>query len=59
MIVQEPQKSPEQRSVDTDGIEVSVPLVRSWARLNGFSVAERGRIKPAVIAAYLEAHGDQ
>lgn len=33
------------------------PNIRQWARDNGFTVAARGRIAPAIHAAYREAFG--
>jgi hypothetical protein len=31
-------------------------LVRSWARENGYTVADRGRVAAVVLAAYDRAH---
>lgn len=33
--------------------------IRAWARQAGLAVAERGRLPPAILAAYLTAHPDQ
>lgn len=33
------------------------PSVRQWARANGYTVGERGRISPTIHAAYREAFG--
>lgn len=35
------------------------PSVREWAKANGYTVAERGRIAPAIHAAYREQFGDR
>jgi hypothetical protein len=35
---------------------VSTLELRSWARQNGFTVSERGRVATKVIAAYRAAH---
>jgi hypothetical protein len=37
---------------------VSTLELRSWARQNGFTVSERGRVATKVIAAYRAAHKD-
>jgi hypothetical protein len=37
---------------------VSTLELRSWARQNGFTVSERGRVATQVIAAYRAAHQD-
>jgi len=33
--------------------------VREWARANGFTVADKGRIAPAIHKAYREANGER
>jgi len=32
--------------------------IRAWGRANGWQVGERGRLRPELIAAYQEAHGN-
>ena len=32
--------------------------IRDWARANGFAVANRGRLAPAIHKAYRDAHGE-
>jgi hypothetical protein len=39
------------------GSSVDTNTVREWARANGYQVADRGRIKSDVIAAYQAANG--
>jgi hypothetical protein len=34
----------------------TAPPIREWARANGFTVGERGRLAPAIHAAYRAAH---
>ena len=39
-----------------DGSSASVEKVRQWARSNGYEVADRGRLSPAIHNAYAAAH---
>lgn len=34
------------------------PPIREWARANGFHIAAKGRIAPAIHKAYRDAHGE-
>jgi len=34
----------------------SIPSVREWARTNGYTIADRGRIAPEIHSAYRAAH---
>ena len=36
--------------------EASTSVIRAWATGNGYQVADRGRLRPDVVAAYTEAH---
>ncbi len=51
-----PSEPSETNVVRSTELDVSLPLVRSWARLEGLDVGERGKINPEIVAAYLEAH---
>ena len=41
---------------DAGGVAATNAEIRAWARENGYTVAERGRISGAVVAAYAAAH---
>ena len=49
------------RAKKTAAVRSSAPVstleLRSWARQNGFTVSERGRVATKVVAAYRAAHG--
>ena len=34
----------------------STAVIRAWATDNGYQVADRGRLRPDIVAAYTEAH---
>lgn len=38
-------------------IPPKIPVVRAWARKHGFEVSDRGRLRPEIIEAYLQATG--
>jgi hypothetical protein len=40
-------------------VSTVTPSVRDWARANGFTVADRGRLAPAVHKAYRDAFGER
>lgn len=39
-------------------VKTEVQVIRDWARENGVPVGARGRLNPAVIEAYAEAHAE-
>ncbi|WP_460802700.1 Lsr2 family DNA-binding protein [Microbacterium sp. GXF6406] len=52
-------EDPEESSaitVDDSHRDVSISIVRAWARDNGYSVGERGRIPSSIREAYFDAH---
>jgi len=51
-----PSNSVESNVAQSPELDVSLPLVRSWAASEGLAVGSRGRIHPDIVAAYLEAH---
>ncbi len=54
--VETPSDSVELDMAQSPDLDVSLPLVRSWAISEGLDVGTRGKIKPEIVAAYLEAH---
>ncbi len=48
--------TPKKTAAAKSSAPVSTLELRSWARQNGFTVSERGRVATKVIAAYRAAH---